>query len=165
MAVNAQQTISAPVQKVIDTFTDEAFNRHVAQRGGATFVSQQIDGDTAGAFTVTTVRSMGADKLPEMAQKFVKNGLTITQVDTWSGPRENGSRDIQTEVSVGSLPVSGSGTQKLTPRGESTEVTVDITVKSSIPLVGAKLASAAEPFVGKALSLQSREANNWIASH
>lgn len=165
MAVNAQQTISAPVEKVIATFTDEAFNRHVAERGGASFVSQKIDGDTTGSFTVTIVRSMGADKLPEMAQKFVKNGLTITQVDTWSGPRENGSRDIQTEVSVGGLPVSGTGTQKVIAQGETTDVTVDVTVKANIPLVGGKLASAAEPYVGKALSLQSREANNWIASH
>lgn len=165
MAVNAQQTISAPVEKVIETFTDEAFNRHVAESGGASLVSQKIEGDTSGPFTVTIVRSMGAEKLPEMAQKFVKGGLTLTQVDTWSGPRENGSRDIQTEVSVGGLPVSGSGTQKVVAQGETTDVSVDVTVKANIPLVGGKLASAAEPYVGKALSVQSREASNWIASH
>lgn len=165
MAVNARQTIKAPVEKVIETFTDEAFNRHVAERGGAALVSQEVQGDTSGPFTVTIVRSMGADKLPDMAKKFVKNGLTITQVDTWSGPRDNGSRDIQTEVSVGGMPVSGSGTQQLIASGDTTDVVVDVTVKANIPLVGGKLAAAAEPYVGKALSLQSREAGAWIASH
>ena len=61
MAVNASQTINAPVEKVIETFTDEAFNRHVAERGGATLVSQNVEGDTSGPFKVTIVRSMGAD--------------------------------------------------------------------------------------------------------
>ncbi len=165
MAVNASQTINAPVDKVIETFTDEAFNRHVAERGGATLVSQSVEGDTSGPFKVTIVRSMGAEKLPEMAQKFVKGGLTVTQVDTWSGPRENGSRDVQTEVSVGGMPVSGSGTQTLAAKGETTDVVVDVTVKANVPLVGGKLAAMAEPYVGKALSLQSREADAWIASH
>lgn len=165
MAVNASQTINAPVEKVIETFTDEAFNRHVAERGGATLVSQNVEGDTSGPFKVTIVRSMGAEKLPDIAKKFVKGGLTVTQVDTWSGPRGNGSRDIQTEVSVGGMPVSGSGTQTLTAKGETTDVVVDVTVKANIPLVGGKVASAAEPYVGKALSLQSREADAWIASH
>ena len=49
--------------------------------------------------------------------------------------------------------------------GETTDVAVDVTVKANIPLVGGKVASAAEPYVGKALSLQSREADAWIASH
>jgi hypothetical protein len=63
------------------------------------------------------------------------------------------------------MPVSGSGTQTVTAKGETTDVAVDVTVKANIPLVGGKIASAAEPYVGKALSLQSREADAWIASH
>ena len=35
-------------------------------------------------------------------------------------------------------------------------------VKANIPLVGKKLAQAAEPYMAKALTLQSREAEHWI---
>ena len=36
---------------------------------------------------------------------------------------------------------------------------------ASLVAANAAVASAAEPYVGKALSLQSREADAWIASH
>lgn len=165
MAVTAEQTVNAPVDKVIATFLDEDFNRHVAERGGAAFLSQDVDGDTSGAFTVTTVRSMGADKLPDMAKKFIKDGLTITQVDSWSAPEADGSRSIGTEITVGGMPAHGQGQQRLAAQGEQTQVSVDVTLTVKLPLVGGKLSGMAEPYVGKALSLQAREADAWIASH
>ncbi|KAA9393149.1 DUF2505 domain-containing protein [Kocuria coralli] len=165
MAVSAEQTVNAPVQKVVETFLDESFNRHVSERGRTTFVSQTVEGDPSGAFTVTLVRSMGADRLPDMAKKFIKDGLTITQVDSWAAPQADGSRDVRTEITVGGMPASGQGTQLLKAEGEKTQVSVEMTLTTKIPLVGAKIAAAAEPYVGKALSLQAREANAWIASH
>lgn len=165
MAVTAEQTVNAPVEKVTETFLDEAFNRHVAERGGATLNSFDVDGDTAGAFTVTSVRTMGADKLPEMAKKFIKDGLSITQVDSWAAPEADGSRNIRTEITVGGMPANGEGTQRLQAQGEKTAVSVNMSLNVKIPLVGGKLASTAEPYVGKALSLQAREADAWIASH
>lgn len=165
MTVSAEQTVNAPVDKVVATFVDEAFNRHVAERGGATLVSQTVDGETSGAFTVTTVRSMGADKLPDIAKKFIKDGLTVTQVDSWEAPEQDGSRTVRTDIAVGGMPASGEGTQRLEAQGEKTKVSVDVALTVKIPLVGGKVAAAAEPYVGKALSLQSREADAWIASH
>lgn len=165
MAVSAEQTVNAPVEKVTETFVDEAFNRHVAERGGATLSSLVVDGDTAGAFTVTSVRTMGAEKLPDMAKKFIKDGLSITQVDSWDAPEADGSRNIRTQITVGGLPASGEGTQRLQAQGGQTAVAVNMSLTVKIPLVGNKLASTAEPYVGKALSLQAREADAWIASH
>lgn len=165
MAVSAEQTVNAPVEKVTETFVDEAFNRHVAERGGATLSSLVVDGDTAGAFTVTSVRTMGAEKLPDMAKKFIKDGLSITQVDSWDAPEADGSRNIRTQITVGGLPASGEGTQRLQAQGDQTAVAVNMSLTVKIPLVGSKLASTAEPYVGKALSLQAREADAWIASH
>lgn len=165
MAVSAEQTVNAPVEKVTETFVDEAFNRHVTERGGATLSSLVVDGDTAGAFTVTSVRTMGAEKLPDMAKKFIKDGLSITQVDSWDAPEADGSRNIRTQITVGGLPASGEGTQRLQAQGCQTAVAVNMSLTVKIPLVGSKLASTAEPYVGKALSLQAREADAWIASH
>ncbi|MDO5619072.1 DUF2505 domain-containing protein [Kocuria sp.] len=165
MAVSAEQTVNAPVEKVVQTFLDESFNRHVAERGGAKLTSFEVSGDTSGPFTVTSVRTMGADKLPDMAKKFIKDGLSITQVDSWDAPEADGSRNIRTKVTVGGMPANGEGTQRLQAKGEQTSVSVDLSLNVKIPLVGGKLAATAEPYVGKALSLQAREADTWIASH
>ncbi len=75
MSVNASTTIKAPVDTVLKTFVDEAFVRHVSDRAGTELESFEVNGDTSTAFTATTVRSMGADKLPDVVQKFVKGGV------------------------------------------------------------------------------------------
>ena len=162
MAVTASATVPAPVDQVVDTFADEEFIRHVSHRAGATLESFDVDGDVGGQFAVTTVRAMSAQRLPEMARRFVGPSVRLTQVDSYSTPDADGTRVVRTEISVAALPVSSTATQTLTPQGGSTEVHVHCEVRSSIPFVGKKVAEAAEPFIGKALSLQSREAEAWL---
>lgn len=163
MSVNASTTIKAPVDTVLATFVDEAFVRHVSDMAGTQFESFEVNGDTSTAFTATTVRSMGSDKLPDVAQKFVKGGVKLTQVDTYDAPAADGSRTVRTEIKVAGLPVGATAHQTIKPLGEN-ETSVDVTgeVQANIPLVGKKIAAAAEPYIGKALTLQARQAEAWI---
>lgn len=163
MAVTATATVPAPVDEVVSTFADEEFIRHVTRRAGATLESVDVDGDLGGQFAVTTVRAMSAERLPEIARRFVGASVRVTQVDSYSTPGADGVRVVRTEISVGAMPVSGTATQTLTPQAGATEVHVHCEVRSSVPFVGKKVAEAAEPFIGKALSLQSREAEAWLA--
>ncbi|OAX52933.1 hypothetical protein A5N15_00945 [Rothia kristinae] len=162
MSIHETTSINAPVDKVVQAYASEDFARHVSQQAGVQFESFSVDGDTAGAFTVTTVRSVGGDKIPGFAQRFIKNGVTLTQKDLFKAPGADGSRDVETSVSAGAVPVSANLTQKLTAEGEKTQVALEGEVKANIPLVGKKLAQAAEPYMSKALTLQSREAEHWI---
>ncbi|MDO4919638.1 DUF2505 domain-containing protein [Kocuria sp.] len=166
MSVNASTTIKAPVETVVKTFTDEAFARHVSELAGTQFESFEVSGDTSTAFTATTVRSMGSDKLPDAVKKFVKNGVKFTQVDTYDAPAADGSRAVRSEIKAAGIPVGATAQQSIRPMGES-ETSVDVTgeVQASIPLVGKKIAAAAEPYIGKALTLQARQAEAWIAQH
>lgn len=166
MAVNASTTIKAPVDSVLKTFRDEEFARHVSQRAGTQLESFEVSGDSDQAFTVTTVRTIGAEKLPDIAKKFVKGAVKFTQVDTYDAPGADGSRAVRTEVKAGGLPVGANATQTIKPSGDN-ETVVDVSgeVSANIPLVGKKIAAAAEPYIGKALTLQSREAEAWISSH
>ena len=136
MAVTASTTVPAPLDQVVVTFTDEEFIRHVTHRAGATLDSVEVDGDVEAQFAVTTVRTMAADRLPEMARKFVGSSVQLTQVDTYHTADADGIRIVRTEISVGALPVSGSATHTLTPQGGSTEVHVHCVVKANIPFVG-----------------------------
>jgi hypothetical protein len=70
---------------------------------------------------------------------------------------------VHSDIKIASMPVSGSADQTLRPEGEQTHVTVEGTVVANIPFVGKKIAAAAEPYVGKALSLQAQEAEAWLA--
>lgn len=165
MSVNASTTIKAPLDTVLKTFTDEAFVRHVSERAGMQLESVDVSGDVTTAFTVTTVRSMGADKLPDAVQKFVKGAIKLNQVDTYDAPAADGSRNVRTEIKAHGLPVGANATQSLKPSGEETVVDVSGDVVANIPLVGKKIAAAAEPYIGKALTLQARTAESWIAKH
>ena len=49
--------------------------------------------------------------------------------------------------------------------GGSTRIELEGTVTSSVPLLGGKIADAAEPMVGKALNIQSTQAQAWLESH
>lgn len=164
MAVTASATVPAPVEQVVVTFSDEEFIRHVTHRAGGTLESVEVVGDVGAQFAVTTVRAMSANRLPELARRFVGSSVRLTQVDTYHPADADGTRVVRTEISVAALPVSGTATQTLTPQGGSTEVHVHCVVESNIPFVGKKVAEAAEPFIGKALSLQSREAEAWLAN-
>lgn len=164
MSVNASTTIKAPVDTVLKTFVDEAFVRHVSDKAGTQLESFEVNGDTSTAFTATTVRSMGADKLPDVVQKFVKGGVKLTQVDTYDAPVADGTRTVRSEIKAGGIPVGATAIQTIKPLGEE-ETSVDVSgeVQASIPLVGKKIAAAAEPYIGKALTLQARAAEAWIA--
>ena len=48
---------------------------------------------------------------------------------------------------------------------ESLRIELEGTVTSSVPFLGGKIAEAAEPMVGKALNIQSTQAQAWLESH
>lgn len=165
MAVKETTTVNAPINDVIDAYANEEFARFVSERARVGLESFSVSGDTAGAFVITTVRSVPAERVPDIAKKFVSKGLSMTQTDKVSAPAADGSRSVDTEVSVNGVPVSATANQQLAAQGETTVITVDGEVKCGIPLVGKKIAAAAEPYVGKVLSTLASSAETWIAQN
>ena len=164
MALNASTTLSHDVRTVTDTFANEDFLRNVSEHVGGSLVSVTVDGDTAGAFVLTAVRTLPTDRLPEIAKKFVGATLTVTQKETWAAPAADGSRDANIDLSVGGVPLKVNAVQRLVAVPEGTRVDVDGKVSSSIPFLGDKIAKQAEPMIGKALTIQASQAGKWIES-
>ena len=160
MAVQESTVINANVEQVIEAFSSEDFARFVCSEVGVEFGSFSVSGDTSAEFTATTERTVPAE---DIARKFVGNGVAMTQVDTVSAPAADGSRTVSTEVKVNGVPVSAQATQKLTPEGEQTRLDVNGEVSCSIPLVGKKIAAAAEPQVGRVLKVLGSSAEKWLA--
>lgn len=163
MAVQESTVINASIEQVIEAFSSEDFARFVCSEVGVEFGSFSVSGDTSAEFTATTERTVSTDRVPDIARKFVGNGVTMTQVDNVSAPAADGSRTVSTEVKVTGLPVSAQATQKLTPESEQTRLDVNGEVSCSIPLVGKKIAAAAEPQVGRVLKVLGTSVEKWLA--
>ena len=149
MAVQESTVINASVEQVVEALSSEDFARFVCSEVGVEFGSFSVSGDTSAEFTATTERTIPANRVPDIARKFVGNGV--------------GARTVTTEVKVNGIPVSASATQHLIPEGDKTRLDVNGQVSCSIPLVGKKIAAAAEPQVGRVLKVLGTSAEKWIA--
>ncbi|GAB3194289.1 DUF2505 domain-containing protein [Nesterenkonia suensis] len=163
MAIEAETVISHDVDKIVAAYASRDFHQHLADTVGSTLESFEASGDTAGAFEVTSRQSMPVDRLPEIAQKVIKGQVTVTVTEHWSAPDADGSRRSDMDVKIHSAPVSAAASQVLHARGDGeTRATVRGEVSTSIPLIGKKLKSAAEPYMKKLVAVQSREVATWI---
>ncbi|WP_284974431.1 DUF2505 domain-containing protein [Arthrobacter sp. efr-133-TYG-104] len=165
MALSASTTLPHSVDRVTAVFVDEDFLRHTSELVGGSLVSFSIEGDTAGPFSTTTVRTLPTTRLPEMARKFVGETLTVTQNEQWEAPAADGSRSSNIALKVSGAPLDVKAVQRLVADGTGTRIELEGTVSSSVPFLGGKIADAAEPMVGKALNIQSQQAEAWLESH
>ncbi|UVJ40733.1 DUF2505 domain-containing protein [Arthrobacter sp. CJ23] len=165
MALSATTTLPHSVDRVAAIFVNEEFLRHTSEFVGGTLESFTIDGDTAGAFSTTAVRTLPTTRLPDIARKFVGDSLTVTQNEQWDAPAADGSRVSNITMKISGAPLDVTAVQRLVADGGSTRVELEGTVSSSVPFLGGKIADAAEPMVGKALNIQSQQAQAWLESH
>ena len=163
MALAASTTLAATAQSVTDVFANEAFIKHVSETVGGELKSFTISGPTTAAFTTQTVRTLPTTRMPD--KKALGATLTVTQDESWSAPAADGSRTNTIKLTVAKAPVDVSAVQKLLVDGGSTVVELSGEVSSSIPFLGAKIASAAEPVIGRALNLQATLAQEWLNTH
>ncbi len=163
MALNASTQIAHLADQVIATLADRGFAEHLTSLAKGSLSSFTVDGDTAGTFTLTTVRALPTDRVPDFARKFVGASIDVTQVEQWSAPDAAGNRSATVKITVAGVPVTVSGTESLKAAGESTNFAIDAKVSSSIPFIGGKIASAAEPYLGKALNMQAAQVNEWLS--
>ncbi|MDR4533588.1 DUF2505 domain-containing protein [Glutamicibacter sp. PS] len=163
MALNASTQIAHPAEQVIATLANRDFAEHLTSLAQGTLSNFTVEGDLNGAFTLTSVRAMPTDRVPDIARKFVGESINVTQVESWSAPDAQGNRSAEVKISVAGVPVNVNGTERLIAAGDSTEFAIDAQVSSSIPFIGGKLASAAEPYLGKALNLQASQVSAWLS--
>lgn len=163
MALNASTQIPHPVSDIIATLTNREFAEHLTTLAKGTLTDFSVQGDTAGAFTLITVRALPTDRVPDMAKKFVGSSVEVTQTEKWGVPDASGSRTATVDISVGGVPVSVRGSEALDGNAEGTNFAIEAKVSSSIPFIGGKIASAAEPYLGKALNMQAAQVNAWLS--
>lgn len=163
MAFHETTTIAHPAADVSDALLDELFHRHITEQMGGEVAAFEKQGTDDGPVTITMVRTVPANRLPDMARKFVGDKLRVEQVEVWSAPAEDGSRTAQITLTVPTAKVSSEVQQTVEAQGEGTQITVEGSVNCRIPLVGGKLAQAAEPMVNKVLGKQAQGLSAWLS--
>jgi hypothetical protein len=165
MALAASTTLPHSVDRVAAVFVNEDFLKHTSEVVGGTLESFTLDGDVAGAFSTITIRTLPTTRLPDIARKFVGEKLTVTQTENWDAPEADGSRTSNITLKISGAPLDVTAVQRLVADGGNTRVELEGNVSSAVPFLGGKIAEAAEPMVGKALNIQSQQAQAWLESH
>ncbi|GAB3846855.1 DUF2505 domain-containing protein [Nesterenkonia populi] len=166
MAIEAEKIIPHSASEIVGAYASRAFHEHLSHKVGSELKSFEVNGTPESGFTVVTQQAMSTDRLPEVAKKVVRGGtISVTVTDKWGAPDEAGSRRADTTVEIAGVPVSGTAAQTLHARSDAETKSVvrgDVSVK--IPLIGGKVKSAAEPYIGRFVEIQAKEVSTFIDS-
>lgn len=141
----------ADPEAVYGLISDADFREKATISGGGEDVSVTVEPTGDGA-TVTILRTMPNDEMPDAVKKLVGNTVTVKQVEQWGAPKADGSRQAKVKMSVSGQPAGMEGTASITPDGAGSNFTVSGEVKVSIPFLGKKI----EPMVAKAITASIR---------
>jgi hypothetical protein len=140
MKVHSTHTYPASPERVLAVMTDpEVLHRKYESLGhrDVRVVDHVV---TGGEITVRTKRSVPMS-VPGFAKRFLAPMNDIEQIDHWNAPGPDGGRTGTWQVTARGVPVSVGGTLRLAPDGHgATVVEIDGEVRSSVPIVGGRLA-------------------------
>lgn len=151
MEIQTTMTVEGTAEQVAQALLSNELADARMEALGVTDYTHTVNGDQA----VTDAR-VGADRLPDVARRFVKGGIHVTVTATRSG------NTVTYEVDPHGLP--GTVTLKETVSGDSpATVAVEGEVHIKIPLVGAKLEKQAAGYVDRVLRRDARMIEQAIA--
>lgn len=133
------------VEQVYSLITDPAFREEASVKQHAIDQSVEVE-DNGDGDTVKLERTMPAE-LPDFIKKITGETVKVKQTEAWTGPDADGNRTAQATVEIVGQPASFSGTSSLRATDDGTELTLEGTVKVSLPIIGRKI----EPEIAKAI--------------
>lgn len=155
MKVSSTHTYAASAEIVFQMMTDpDVLTTKYEDLGHRDIRVTEHGEDDDGAVTVRSRRSVPMD-VPGFAKRFLSPMNTVEQHDHWTAPAADRSRTGTWEVSARGVPVAARGTLRITPgKKRTTVVEVSGEVRSSVPLVGGKLAAFVAGDVQRTLSAE-----------
>lgn len=142
MKVSSTHTYGAPPHDVLTMMTDPDVLTAKYEALGHCDVRITEHDVADGAVTVVSERSVPIE-VPGFAKRFLSPMNSVEQRDEWEAPSDDGSCDGAWQVNASGVPVTVGGTLQIRPgtKKGTTQVTITAEVRSSIPIVGGKLAS------------------------
>ncbi|MFC7581253.1 DUF2505 domain-containing protein [Schaalia naturae] len=154
----------APLSRISQMYADpDHLLRRLDRRG---ILDPSVEANVAEDGTTTVVAAAAGDPslLPSAARRFVRSGLSA-RIALVLAPEAGGERRGTVDVTVSGAPVSASARLTLADRGESTEATVELDIRVSVPLVGGAIEQKAAGAIRGALETEPEAAREWLDAH
>ena len=164
MRVTTREELAGTVEEVYALFTDAAFQeaKCLATTDDANHFSVDVGGGPAGG-RVRTERHLRSQGLPDVAKSFVGEHLTIIEVQDWSGPAGDGSRQSAVDMHVKGAPLTLKGILRLEPTASGTVEVLDAELKAHVPFIGARIEKAAAEPINAAIEIETSLLREWLA--
>jgi len=164
MKVASTHTYAAPPDAVFAMMTTPAVLAEKYTALGHTGIQILDHTITKTAVAVRSRRTVPME-VPGFAKRFLSPTNSVEQHDRWAAPEADGTRTGTWEVDARGVPVTAGGTLRLAPGPHGTTV-VEIAgeVKSSVPLLGGKLASFVGADVERTLHAEEAFNDGYLAA-
>jgi hypothetical protein len=161
--VTTREELPGTVEEVYALFTNVAFQeaKCLATTDDANHYSVDVTGGPAGE-RVRTERHLKSDGLPDVAKSFVGEHLTIVEVQTWSAPGADGSRESAVDMHVKGAPLTLKGTLRLEPSRAGTVKLLDADLKAQVPFIGGRIERAAAEPISAAIGIETDLIREWL---
>ncbi|NAZ82798.1 DUF2505 family protein [Kineococcus sp. R8] len=162
MQIHEETQYGATPQELFAVMRDPEFARARATASGALEHDaevQEVDGTTR----VVSSRTISTGPMPETARRFVGSTVVVEQVERWSAPATDGSRNGTASLTVRGVPVTFEGTMTLRPTAGGCTHVLDGTLRAKVPLVGASIEKVLGPIVTSMVRSEAELARTWLA--
>ena len=161
MELRLTTSYNASPEEVFAIITDATFQEQVCERTRA--LSYDVSVDRANDDTVVRIREMPGTGVPEIAKRLVGRRLVMEQTRIWHPALPDGAREGDIEGRIADAPVRVLGRTRLVPEGEATIESIELTVASSVPVIGKRLERVAADTVSLGLNTKFEVAWSWLA--
>ncbi|PHP53802.1 DUF2505 domain-containing protein [Actinomyces ruminis] len=127
----------------------------------------RVDVATRGrGFVAIISGSVPPGRLPAAAARFVRSAVSFGLTESWGEPAADGSRAGSLDVTVKGAPVKAGATMSMRPGadGDSTQVTIDLELSVSVPLVGRSVEEKVLAQTGRVVTDEERRGAAWLAT-
>ncbi|HEY7857845.1 MAG TPA: DUF2505 domain-containing protein [Candidatus Nanopelagicales bacterium] len=118
--------------------TDSGYVHAVAEATGGERIDVSVEDTAEGGAVVTSRRELPA-QVPSYAKALVGDRLRLVEVRTYGPAAEDGARTGEVKVNFDGVPVTIQGVLTLGAQGDGSVITLEASVRASIPFVGGKI--------------------------
>lgn len=162
MDLRLTTSYNATPEEVFAIITDVTFQSQVCERTHAALYSVSVD--TADGDTLVRIRrEVPEADVPELVRRAIGGNLVMMQTRRWHPAERDGARDAEIEGQFDGVPIQLSGRSRIVPEGESTIESIELTVTSSVPVIGQRLERVAFDTVALGLNTKFELAWSWLA--
>ncbi|MBE6481745.1 MAG: DUF2505 domain-containing protein [Actinomyces ruminicola] len=158
-------TYPASPARVAAMLADPAYQRSRFERFSLEDAS--IDVAVRGrGFVATVSGSVPPSRLPAAAARFVRSAVSFGLTESWGEPAADGARAGSLDATAKGAPVKAGATMSMRPGadGDSTQVTIDLELSVSVPLVGRSVEEKVLAQTGRVVADEERRGAAWLAT-